>query len=161
MQNKFMKTGSKISSMFLFVVIWVGLVGISIKIQSAFFMVLAPALVLLFAMKFQLLPTKNSFRLGFLMYFLWLVKEVIMSSIAVSKIAWRRNLRIQPILEPVKSIQQSDIGLVTYANSITLTPGTVTLSLEEDILLVHALDVAFMDDLQAGHMDKKIKEVIK
>jgi multicomponent Na+:H+ antiporter subunit E len=84
-----------------------------------------------------------------------------MSSIAVVRISCRKNLGIQPILEPIKSIQNTDIGLVTYANSITLTPGTVTLSIEGNNLLVHALDLQFMNDLQEGEMDRRVKQIIK
>ena len=84
-----------------------------------------------------------------------------MSAIAVVKIACRKNLGIQPVLEPVKSVQKTDIGTVIYANSITLTPGTVTLSVEGNTLLVHALDLQFMHALQEGEMDNRIKKVIK
>jgi multicomponent Na+:H+ antiporter subunit E len=48
-----------------------------------------------------------------------------------------------------------------YANSITLTPGTVTLSIEGKNFLVHALDYDFMSELQTGEMDKRIKQIIK
>ena len=50
--------------------------------------------------------------------------------------------------------------MVIYANSITLTPGTVTLSTEDNKLLVHALDIRFMKDLQDGIMDKTIEGII-
>ena len=50
--------------------------------------------------------------------------------------------------------------MVIYANSITLTPGTVTLSTEDNKLLVHALDIKFMRDLEDGTMDRKVGEII-
>jgi multicomponent Na+:H+ antiporter subunit E len=77
------------------------------------------------------------------------------------KIAFRKNLRIQPSLELISSEQKNTIGIVTYANSITLTPGTVTLSTEDNQLLVLALDMSFMDDLKDGQMDRKVKEIVK
>jgi len=152
----------KIISFFVLIAIWVGLAGVHSEVQLMIFMIAAPFLTFLFALWLKLLPSKNAFRtIRAVMYFSWLVKEVVMSSIAVVKIAFRRNLRIQPLLEPVKSIQKNDIGIVSYANSITLTPGTVTLSVEDNVLLVHALDQVFMDDLREGEMDAKIKQVIK
>ncbi len=86
--------------------------------------------------------------------------EIIKSSISVSKIAWRRNIAIYPSIEPIISAQSTELAVVVYANSITLTPGTVTLSTEDNKLLVHALDINFMEDLQDGTMDKKILEII-
>ena len=86
--------------------------------------------------------------------------EIIKSSISVSKIAWRRNITIYPSIEPIISAQSTELAVVVYANSITLTPGTVTLSTEDNKLLVHALDINFMEDLQDGTMDKKILEII-
>ncbi len=152
----------KITSFFILIAIWAGLAGVHSETHLIVFMIAAPLLTFLFAIWLKLLPAKNAFRtIRAVMYFLWLVKEVVMSSIAVVKIAFRRNLRIQPLLEPVKSIQTNDVGIVSYANSITLTPGTVTLSVEGNVLLVHALDQSFMDDLREGEMDAKIKQVMK
>jgi len=130
-------------------------------VQLIIFMFAAPFLTFIFAWKLKLLPDKNVFKLSAIFYTIWLLKEIFMSSIAVVRITCRKNLRIQPILEPIKSIQNTDIGLVTYANSITLTPGTVTLSIEGNNLLVHALDLQFMNDLQEGEMDKRVKQIIK
>jgi multicomponent Na+:H+ antiporter subunit E len=121
----------------------------------------ASLVTLLLSIRLDLLPKKNHFKFSAIIYFGWLLKEILMSSIAVVKISWRRNLKIQPLLEPLKTSQINDVGIVAYANSITLTPGTVTLSTEGDHLLVHALDSCFMDDLKSGEMDNKVKRVIK
>ena len=84
-----------------------------------------------------------------------------MSALAVSRIAWRKHIILQHSLEPIKTIQTSDIGTLVYANSITLTPGTVTLSVDGKNLLVHALDHDFMTGLQTGEMDKRVKKIVK
>jgi len=152
----------KLISFVVLIAVWAGIAGVHSETQLIIFMIAAPSLTFLFALWLKLLPTKNAFKpLRAMMYFLWLVKEVVMSSMAVVKIAYRKNLRIQPLLEPVKSAQTNDVGVVMYANSITLTPGTVTLSVEGNVLLVHALDQCFMDDLQEGEMDGKIKNIMK
>jgi multicomponent Na+:H+ antiporter subunit E len=151
----------KIISLITFIAIWVGLTGVHDKVQLIIFMFAAPFLTFIFAWKLKLLPDKNVFKLSAIFYTIWLLKEIFMSSIAVVRITCRKNLGIQPILEPIKSIQNTDIGLVTYANSITLTPGTVTLSIEGNNLLVHALDLQFMNDLQEGEMDRRVKQIIK
>ena len=54
------------------------------------------------------------------------------------------------------SSQKTEAGNVTYANSITLTPGTVTTELDGDVLEVHALSSDMADDVKSGVMDKKV-----
>ena len=151
----------KTSFFLIFIAIWIGLAGLHQELQLVAFLVFAPLISLVFAIWLRVLPTKNSFRISGIFYFFWLLKEILMSAIEVVKISWRRNLTIQPMLEPIKSIQTKDVGIVTYANSITLTPGTVTLSVEGDVLLVHALDSKFMGDLQEGEMDNRVKKIVK
>jgi multicomponent Na+:H+ antiporter subunit E len=151
----------KIVSLIAFITLWVGLTGVHDEVQLIIFMFAAPLLAFIFALRLKLLPGKNVFKFSAIFYIIWLLKEIFMSSIAVVRISCRKNLGIQPILEPIKSIQNTDIGLVTYANSITLTPGTVTLSIEGNNLLVHALDLQFMKDLQEGEMDNRVKKIIK
>ena len=151
----------KIFSFLAFVLIWLGLVGIPYNMLSLSFLIIVPLITFIIAWKLSLLPEENFFNFRIFSYLFWLAREIIVSAITVSKIAWRRNLRIRPSLEPIKSIQTNEVGITTYANSITLTPGTVTLSTEDNILLVHALDTEFMDGLKDGVMDKKIKQIMR
>lgn len=154
--------GTKIISLITFIIIWVGVAGIKFDALSLFFIVTVPAFLFHFSSKLSLLPLRSVFKfLSSVKYFAWLVGEIVKSSIAVSKIAWRSNIGIFPSIQPIISLQTTELGIVVYANSITLTPGTVTLSTEDNKLLVHALDVGFMEDLQSGSMDKKILEIIK
>ncbi len=151
----------KIVSLLSFVVIWVGFVGIKFDIISLMFVMMIPVFVFYFSSKLSLLPQKMGFNfLKSTRYAFWLVGEIIKSSISVSRIAWRRNISIFPSIQPIISAQTTELGVVVYANSITLTPGTVTLSTEDNKLLVHALDIKFMEDLQDGTMDKKVLEII-
>lgn len=152
---------TKIISFIILLAIWFGLTGIHNDALLTIFGFCAVSLAFIIANWLKLLPSKNPFKINSLFYFCWLAKEIIMSSIAVIKISLRRNLGIQQILEPIKSMQTTNIGIVTYANSITLTPGTVTLSTEGDTILVHALDVKFMHDLQEGEMDNRVRRIIK
>jgi len=57
----------------------------------------------------------------------------------------------------VKASQKTHLGMVAYANSITLTPGTVSVDLREDgEITVHALTLEAAEDLQAGVMDRRV-----
>ncbi|MGB7206276.1 MAG: Na+/H+ antiporter subunit E, partial [Anderseniella sp.] len=56
----------------------------------------------------------------------------------------------------VKASQKTEIGQVIYGNSITLTPGTITVDIENGELLVHALTQAGADGVKAGDMDRRV-----
>ena len=77
--------------------------------------------------------------LGFAMYLPWLMKEIVKANITVIRACVKADLDIAPALVKVKTSCESDLAKVTFANSITLTPGTVTVEVEGDKLLVHAL----------------------
>ena len=76
---------------------------------------------------------------GFLLYFPWLAKEIVKANISVIRACVKADLDIAPALVKVKTVCKSDLAKVTFANSITLTPGTVTVEIEGDKLLVHGL----------------------
>ncbi len=78
-------------------------------------------------------------------YWSWLGGEIFKSNIAVTKLIMKPDLDVEPRLVRVPADQQSDLGRCVFANSITLTPGTVTVDVEEDGFLVHALDTSFTD----------------
>jgi multicomponent Na+:H+ antiporter subunit E len=56
----------------------------------------------------------------------------------------------------VKASQSTAIGKTIYGNSITLTPGTVTVDVEDDVFLVHALTPAGADSVREGEMDRRV-----
>ena len=91
-----------------------------------------------------------------LYYILWLTKEIAKSSFNVTKLIWSRDLRISPVMDWVKTKQTTDIGKTIYANSITLTPGTIAVYVEDKRLLVHSLEEAGLKDLENGEMDGRI-----
>jgi multicomponent Na+:H+ antiporter subunit E len=92
-------------------------------------------------------------------YHLWLVKEVILSNISVVKHIWLGNESISPTLATIKASQKTDMGKVIYANSITLTPGTVAVDLAGDQIMVHALLREDIEALEAGEMDRRISRL--
>jgi multicomponent Na+:H+ antiporter subunit E len=92
-----------------------------------------------------------------LTYWPWLVWEVLKSALVVTRIVLHPRLPISPTLFFVKPSQKTPVGLATYANSITLTPGTLTVSLENGTFLVHALSRDGADDLESGRMDARVR----
>ncbi len=95
-----------------------------------------------------------------LRYVPWLTLEVIKSNLDLTKRVLRRKVSISPQIIELTSSQSSDLGRVTYANSITLTPSTVTLeATQEGRIVVHALAREVAEDLQRGDMDRRVKQV--
>ena len=87
-------------------------------------------------------------------YTLWLIKEILKSNITTAKVIIMKSE--DPELFSVKATQKTNEGKVTYANSITLTPGTVTTQIKNDIFEVHALTKDFGDDVRSSDMDKMV-----
>ncbi|MCB1527967.1 MAG: Na+/H+ antiporter subunit E [Hyphomicrobiaceae bacterium] len=93
-----------------------------------------------------------------LTYYPWLLVEIVKSAWSVSKIIINPSLPISPTMTVVRASQRSNIGLTTYANSITLTPGTITVSVRGDEFTVHALTREGADDVEAGGMDRRVRQ---
>tara|TARA_R110002072_G_scaffold46082_1_gene127832 strand:- start:9548 stop:10012 length:465 start_codon:yes stop_codon:yes gene_type:complete len=72
-------------------------------------------------------------------YWGWLGKEIVLANIDVTKRIWLGASSINSSIVVLESSPHSDIGKVILANSITLTPGTITLNLNGDEVTVHAL----------------------
>lgn len=90
---------------------------------------------------------------AFVGYWRWLLIEILKSNWDVMKAILRGN--IAPAMAWVPASQQSEICRALYANSITLTPGTVTVVAEGDHFLVHALRQDGIDGLLGGEMDAR------
>ncbi|MEP1229755.1 MAG: Na+/H+ antiporter subunit E [Litorimonas sp.] len=80
-----------------------------------------------------------------LRYFIWLFAQIVKANMQVVKAVLNPNLEISPTLVKVAMPQKTDIGRTMFANSITLTPGTVSVDMDGDGILVHAL-LAEMSD---------------
>lgn len=93
-----------------------------------------------------------------LLYWLWLFWEIVKSSVDTTKRALGPRSAVQAVVFDAPASQQTDLGQVVHANSITLTPGTVSLELGQDSIHVHALhpDVA-RDALESG-MDARVPD---
>ena len=92
-------------------------------------------------------------------YYTWLIKEIIRSNLVVVKHIWLGNKSISPVFATITASQKTEIGKVIYANSITLTPGTVSVNLEGDRILVHALLQESIKDLESGEMDRRVTQL--
>lgn len=99
-------------------------------------------------------PVQLSWRLIF--YWPWLFKEIMVSAWSVSRVVLNPRLPVSPTLVRAKTSQKTTVGLVTYANSITLTPGTISVDVKPGEILVHALTREAADGLLEGEMDRRV-----
>lgn len=94
-----------------------------------------------------------------LIYFPWLIGQIIKSSLSVSRVILTPSMPISPTLEAIRASQKTGVGLALFANSITLTPGTISVETGSDEVLVHALTVEALQDLNSGELDRRVTRV--
>jgi multicomponent Na+:H+ antiporter subunit E len=89
-------------------------------------------------------------------YWPWLAVEIVKSALRVARLIVDPRLTISPTLVRVRASQKSALGVSIYANSITLTPGTISVDVSGHDIIVHAIERAGADSLQEGEMDRRV-----
>lgn len=89
-------------------------------------------------------------------YPVWLMREIVLSNLTVCREILRPRLAISPTLARVPATQGTPWGRALYANSITLTPGTVSIEIGEHDILIHALLRESAASLLQGDMDRRV-----
>jgi len=95
-----------------------------------------------------------------LLYLPWLLWKIVLSNIDVARLILSSKSAISPTHEWVVTRQSTDLGKVIYANSITLTPGTIAIDINDNQIEVHALTSDAIKDLYSGEMDRRVAEVM-
>jgi multicomponent Na+:H+ antiporter subunit E len=88
-------------------------------------------------------------------YWLWLLKEIVVSSIDVAKLILKPSMPISPTVVVLTAENKTDVGQVIFGNSITLSPGTVTLDLHEGQVLIHCLSSDSAKELEKGEANRR------
>lgn len=94
-----------------------------------------------------------------LQYLPWLILQVVLANIHVTRRVLGPRCNIRPRIVRYRHEQRSDIGRTTLANSITLTPGTVTIHVRERELWFYALDEESARGVLSGEMDRRVRRV--
>ena len=97
--------------------------------------------------------------LGALGYWPWLTKEILKSGWQVTRIILDPRLPISPTFVRFKPSQKTTAALATHANSITLTPGTITVEAGHEEFLVHALTREGAAGVLDGEMDRRVRRM--
>ena len=97
---------------------------------------------------------------AFVAYIPWLLYQIYLANIYVVKVALGPNLsdKIFPHIVKFRTRLKSEMAVTTFANSITLTPGTITVHIEDGYFYVHALDLSLADSLP-GEMEQRVAKI--
>lgn len=124
--------------------------------------VLSCVLVVFIAMRMDVIDHEAvpvHLTLKVLTYWPWLLWEIVKANIDVTKRVLGIS-EISPTMVRIKATQKTDLGIVIFANSITLTPGTISIDVDEDgYILVHALSQEGTIGLEGGDMDRRVSEM--
>ncbi len=91
-------------------------------------------------------------------YWLWLTGQILYSALAVCRLIWNPGAPLSPGLGRANVEGLNDVERATYANSITLTPGTLSMSVDEHHIEIHALDEQTLADIDAGDMIRRVRK---
>ncbi|MDO4332695.1 MAG: Na+/H+ antiporter subunit E [Eubacteriales bacterium] len=140
--------------------VWIIFNG-QITLEIVIFGLVVAAVVYAFSCKFlNWSPTKDLFLLkrSFLLlrYAGILIREIVKANMAMIRMTVAPNLEPDPVIVKIHTKLQSKTARVILANSITLTPGTITVSLEKDELMVHCLDRSFSEGLEGSVFEQAL-----
>jgi multicomponent Na+:H+ antiporter subunit E len=90
-------------------------------------------------------------------YWPCLAREIVKSAWGVTRIILDPKLPISPTMTVVRALQKTSVGIATFGNSITLTPGTITTNVRGPELTVHALVREGAIDLEEGTMNRRVQ----
>ncbi len=91
-----------------------------------------------------------------LTYWPWLIWEIAKSAFDVTRITLDPRLPVSPTMVKINALQRTGLGVSIFANSITLTPGTISVDVVGGEILVHALSKSGAEDLQEGAMNRRV-----
>lgn len=93
---------------------------------------------------------------AFFVYAVRLVRWVFEAAWATLKLVWSPVLEPEPVLTGFRTHLKTRLGKVMLANSITMTPGTITVDVQDDMYIVHCLDSSFSEGLENSFMEYHI-----
>lgn len=97
----------------------------------------------------------------FLLYIPHLLASVLMAAIQVAEVVLDPRMPIRPVLVGHRAVFSRDISRVMFANSITLTPGTLTVDVDGDTFYIHCLAERFADDIENGDLERRVSRVFE
>lgn len=106
------------------------------------------------------LKTRIRQALGFSKYILWLLGQIVLSNLHILQLAFSPGTYVRPVIVHRRTKLKTDFARYVFAQSITLTPGTVTVKIEGDELVVHAINQKAAESLD-GSMELRIAKILE
>ena len=92
--------------------------------------------------------------------YLWLLlREIFKANWQVLRLIWSPRMEVEPELHTFRTRVKSDFGKAILANSITLTPGTITVHVRDDLFMVHCLDRELADGLEDSEFEQRLEKM--
>jgi multicomponent Na+:H+ antiporter subunit E len=104
-------------------------------------------------------PLSWSYIKRLIIYSFKLIYEIIKANIEVALIVVNPKLAINPQFKKIRNPMKNDLNKVIYGNSITLTPGTITVVLEDDYIIIHALTDNAANSAEGGSLEKAVMQL--
>ena len=95
----------------------------------------------------------------FIRFLPWLLWQIVLANIDLALRTLHPKMPINPMLINFKNNLKTDLGMVILANSITLTPGTVTIDVNENKFLIHVISEKAAQSLISGEMQARVKKI--
>jgi multicomponent Na+:H+ antiporter subunit E len=138
----------------LFFVLWIIFNG-RLTLEIVIFGAVISAFIYAFAVKVMDYSPASDLRVFrnlpvFLHYCINLIVEIVKASFSVMKVALDPHARPEPVVVEFRSGLEEDFMNVILANSITLTPGTITIFQEKDHFVVHALKEEYAEGIESS-----------
>ena len=154
---------STVIAAFGLMLLWLSLSGYFNFLQVSFGLV-STFFVVWLTFHLNLLTTdgaRSQILRGYPLYLLWLTWEIIVSNILLAKIILAPKMVLHRQIVHTKANQSSDFAKAIYANSITLTPGTLTVDLNSEGFVVHSMAKTFTDDIRSDKMNDRVAKLEK
>ncbi len=147
----------------LFLLAWIIFNG-NITLEIMIFGVVISAVVFAFMCKYMDYSLKKEINvykksIWFLAYAVLLIREIIKANLAIIPRILTVEEEMDPVIVKFRTSLKSDFTRMLLANSITLTPGTITVSLEDDEYTIHCLDTSLAEGLENSDFEKALKKL--
>lgn len=147
----------------IFFLLWI-VFNERLTLEVAGFGVVISAVLYLFMVKFMDYHPRSELTAvkkipGALKYVYTLVKEILKANMGVMRFILSPVYEVEPQLVYFKTELKNDVTKVVLANSVTLTPGTITVALEEDVMCVHCLDKSMAEGLEHSDFEKQLAKL--
>ncbi len=147
----------------LLFIIWLILNG-RVTLEICLFGLAISALIYLFMCKFMKFSIKKDLRLmrniGYgIVYFFVLLKEIFISNVRVISLVISKNMPVNPSISEVRVDLKSSITKAILANSISITPGTITVKIEGDVFTVHCLCADMTEGIENSTFARLLKKM--